>query len=212
MKNPSYHRAAAQTRTKGFSLIELLIVVGIIMVVSAIAIPNFVLMVYNAQLNSAASSLAGLMQQARILAATQNPATPYQIRYAQVQDKQAAFIDLNGNGVMDAGEPVVVFPGSVAPTATAPNGDNGSPTAYENDADSGSGSYDNSFTLAFSPRGLPCLFDDSGNPPSCATPSAKYFVHYLTDNRAVGKNGWAAVLVTTSGRTRTLRWDGAAWR
>lgn len=212
MKNHNKRPLGGQNGIRGFTTVELLIVVAMILAVAAFAVPNIMLMVYNAQLSSAASNLAGLMQQARILAATQNPPAPYQIRYAVDQGAKEAYIDLNGNGVLDAGEPVIVFPGTVAPTAGAPSGGDGTPLPYESNTDSGSGSYDNSYTLAFSPRGLPCMSDSSVTPAKCTTPAAKYFVHYLTDTRPAGQNGWAAVLVTTSGRTRTLRWDGATWR
>src|SRR5258708_30902676 len=62
-------------RTGGFSLIELLIVVFVVMVVAAIAVPNVLLAVSNLRLRASAGDLAGLMQQARIMAAKNNPTT-----------------------------------------------------------------------------------------------------------------------------------------
>ena len=189
----------------GFSLIELLVVVAVTLVVAGFAIPNILQMVYNVRLSYGASDLAGLMQRARILASTQNPAAPYQIKYVAVGGKQTAFVDLNGNGALDAGEPSVAFAGTVVPAAAAPA------FPYVSNSDTGNGSYDNTYTLAFTSRGLPCRYDSTTVPPQCTTPAARYFVYYLTDTRPVGANGWAAVVVTISGRTRTLRWSGTVW-
>src|SRR5258708_27234191 len=63
-------------RIGGFSIIELLIVLFVVMVIAAIAIPNILLAVSNIRLRASAGDLAGLMQQARIMAAKNNPQTP----------------------------------------------------------------------------------------------------------------------------------------
>src|SRR3989442_6705956 len=87
-------------RTGGFSLIEVLIVVFVVMVVAAIAVPNVLLAVANIRLRASAGDLAGLMQQARIMAAKNNPQTPpaYAIHYAVLGWKRIAYIDPNGDG------------------------------------------------------------------------------------------------------------------
>ena len=62
---PEFRSRAA----RGFSLLELLIVVGVSITIVAIAMPFFMQGFYNIRLKSAASNLSGLMQQARIQAA-----------------------------------------------------------------------------------------------------------------------------------------------
>ncbi len=206
-------------RTGGFSLIELLIVVFVVMVVAAIAIPNVLLAVSNIRLRASAGDLAGLMQQARIMAAKNNPTTPiavYPVRYGVRNGAQIAYIDLNGDGSWSSSvtvngvtmsEPLIQFSGTVVPAAGAPTAGVGVPGPYVLAGDTGSGSYDNTYILAYTPRGFPC---DYTTPPTCSTPAAKYFVYYLTDTR-VGPSGWAAVVVTKAGRTKVVNWNGSQW-
>ncbi len=209
-------------RTSGFSLLEIVIVVFVILVVTAIAVPNVLLAVANVRLRSSAGDLAGLMQQARIMAAKNNPTTPipvYPIRYAVRSGAQIAYVDLNGDGSWSSSvtvngvtmsEPLVEFSGTVVPAAGAPSGSGGQPGPYVLAGDTviGGSSFDNTKTLAYTPRGFPC---DYTNPPTCNTPAVTYFVYYLTDTRAGGA-GWAAVVVTKAGRTKVVDWNGSAWK
>jgi prepilin-type N-terminal cleavage/methylation domain-containing protein len=197
-----------QQRARGFSLVELLIVVFVTLVIAAIVIPNVLLAVTNLKLRSSAGALAGLMQQARILAAKNN--TTYEVRYGIRNAAQIAYVDLNGNGAFDVGEPLVEFSGTTTPAAGAPSGGSGQPTPYVLVGDSGAGSYDNTSTLGYTGRGLPCMYDTTTTPATCSTPPARYFLYYLTDTR-IGQAGWAAVVVTKSGRCKVVTWNGAAW-
>jgi prepilin-type N-terminal cleavage/methylation domain-containing protein len=212
----SQRKPKQRDRRSGFSLIEVVVVVFVILVISAIVLPNAFLAVSNLRLRGSAADLSGLMQQARILAAKNN--ATYQIRYGVRNNAPIAFVDLNGNGVWDANvnvngvnmsEPDMQFAGTVVPAAGAPNGAGGQPAAYVLVGDTGVGSYDNTATLAYTPRGLPCNYV-AGPPAACTTPAATYFVYYLTDTR-IGAPGWAAVVVTKSGRTTVVSWNGTTW-
>jgi type IV fimbrial biogenesis protein FimT len=194
------------TAQLGFSLIEAMIVVAISMILTAIAIPNIIQAAYSARLRSSAGDLSGLMQQARILAAKNN--TTYPIRYTTLSGNRAAYVDLNLNGAYDSGEPVIYFPTSITPASGAPTGSSGQPAAYVLVGDTGAGAYDNTNALAYSSRGLPCLYDA---PPTCTTPAAKYFGYYLTQTRPVGPAAWAAVIVTKAGRSKVVTFNGATW-
>jgi len=194
----------------GFSLIELLVVVFVVMVILAIAIPNVLLAVSNIRLRASAANLAGLMQQARILAAKNN--TNYAVLFDTRNGAQIAYVDLNGNGAFDTGEPMTEFSGTTVPATGAPSGSNGQPSAYVLAGDSGSGSYDNTNTLGYTGRGLPCNYDTTTIPATCSTPAAKYFVYYLSGTRiGAGGAGWAAVVVTKGGRTKVVIWNGTSW-
>jgi|SRR6202521_2076360 Tfp pilus assembly protein FimT len=197
-------------RTGGFSLIELLIVVFVVMVIAAIAIPNILLAVSNMRLRASAGDLAGLMQQARIMAAKNN--TTYTVRYGTRAGAQIAYVDLNGNGSFDAGEPLTEFSGNTVAASGAPSG-SGQPSAYVLAGDTGTGSsFDNANTLGYTGRGLPCNYDATTSPATCSTPAANYFVYYLTNARiGTGGTGWAAVVVTKGGRTKIVTWNGGAW-
>src|SRR5882762_8436845 len=86
-----------RSRVRGFSLVELLVVLFVVMVIAAIAIPNILLAVSNIRLRASAGDLAGLMQQARILAAKNN--TTYTVLYGTGNGAQIAFVDLTNTGV-----------------------------------------------------------------------------------------------------------------
>ena len=193
----------------GFSLVELVIVVFVAMVIAAIAIPNVLLAVTNLKLRASAGDLAGLMQQARILAAKNN--TPYVLLYGTRNGAQIAYIrdPRNGLGSYVTLEPLIQFSGSTVPASGAPSGGGGQPSPYVLAGDTGTGSYDNTKTLGYTGRGLPCNYDTTTT-PACSTPPALYFVYYLTVTR-VGRPGWAAVVVTKSGRCKVVTWNGATW-
>src|SRR6266700_358605 len=206
-------------RMAGFSLVELVTVVAIVLVVAAVAVPNILLAVANYRLSSSAGDLAGLMQQARIMAAKNNPTTHiavYPIVYAVRNGRQIAFIDLNGDGAWSSsvvvngvtlGEPRIEFSGTVVPAAGAPSGSGGQATPYVLAGNTGTSFFDNTQNMAFTPRGFPCNYS---TPPTCATPATTYFAYYLTDTRAGGAV-WAAVIVTKAGRTKVVTWNGTAW-
>jgi type II secretory pathway pseudopilin PulG len=186
-------------------LIELVAVLALFIVVAALSIPEIMQAVYGARLRATANDLAGIMQNARILAAKNNQT--YDIKYTTISGDGAAYIDVSQNGTYTAGDPVVIFNRGVTPAAGAPSGSGGQPPPYTLATDTTSGTpYDNSTTLAFNQRGLPCKYDNGTSPPSCLTPASTYFVYYLN-----GAPGWSAVVVTKAGRTRVLVWNGGAW-
>jgi prepilin-type N-terminal cleavage/methylation domain-containing protein len=209
----NHHSKAFKTpqgRARGFSLIELLIVVFVVLVIAAIVIPNVLLAVTNLKLRGSASDLAGLMQQARILSAKNN--APFVVLYGTRNGAQIAYIRDSRNGLAGGWvtpEPLVEFSGTTVPAGGAPSGGGGQPTPYVLAGDTGAGSYDNTSTLGYTGRGLPCNYDTTAIPP-CSTPPAKYFVYYLTDTRT-SQPGWAGVVVTKSGRSKIVMWNGAAW-
>src|SRR6476646_1799253 len=98
-------RAFGARFKRGFSLLELLIVVGISITIVGIAMPSFINAFYSIRLKSAASTLSSLMQQARIQAARQNRI--YTIAY-NASPPQAC-IDASTNGTCEAGETVITF-------------------------------------------------------------------------------------------------------
>jgi type II secretory pathway pseudopilin PulG len=219
MKNNCKQSRKQRDRKGGFSLVELVLVMFLTLVIGAFTVPNVILMVSNVKLRGTASDLAGLMQQARIMAAKNNPQNPpvYPVRYAVINGAQSAYVDLNNSSAWDASvlvngdtlsEPVIAFGRGVVPAPAPPNGAGGQPTPYVLTGDSSTGTpFTNANTLAFTSRGIPC---DFSAPPACSSPAPSYFVYYLTDTR-IGNPGWAAVIVTKGGRTRVVTWTGASW-
>ena len=200
----AFHRTRARI-ADGFSLLELMIVIAISITVVAFAAPSFLRAYYNIRLKSAASNLSGLMQQARIQAARRN--ATYSIGYLTAASPQQAYIDLNNDGNFQQGEPIITFNGAIAmSTAGAPAGV-GAPPAYVLVGDTAGVTFTNTTTLGYSPRGLPCAYAGG----VCATPAPGYFVYYIQDQRP-GSIGWAGVVVSRSGRTKAIVWNGAAWQ
>ena len=194
-----------QARMQGFSLTELVVVVAIIMVVAAIAIPNMVSAWYASNLRTCAFELSDMIQQARILAEKKNLTVT--VRYRTVNSTvQEAYVDVNNNGAWDTGEPIIDLGRQFVMASAAPGGSSGNPTNYVLIGNSTSGTpCDNTCTLGFSARGLPCNYASS----TCSTPSASYFVYYINDNRT--PTGWAAVAVTKAGRSNGYVWNGSSW-
>lgn len=200
----------ATGQSRGFSILELVVVLAIALIIAGITFPGMVQTWYGLQLRASAGEVADLMQRARMQAARSNVIVPvrYQVTGGGQQVFQQVFADLNNNGAWDKGgatpEPGVDL-ARIQAAPGAPGGGAGVPSAFIDTMDTSTGApCDNTCTLAFSPRGLPCNFTAG----ACTTPSASYFVYYFTDGRP---NGWVAVLVSKAGRTRVLLWNGTTW-
>jgi type II secretory pathway pseudopilin PulG len=189
----------------GFSLLELLIVVAIVIIIAATAIPTFLTAYYNTRLKSAVSDVSGFMQTARIRAARQN--ATYTIQYRSTGATEEAYLDLNNDNAWEVGEPELTFAPSITPAAGAPTGAGGTPTPYVLVGDTAGVTYDNATILGYSTRGLPCAYIVG----VCNTPAAGYFVYYFKDRRTTN-TGWGAVVVTRAGRTKTVVWNGTSWQ
>src|SRR5947209_3866329 len=151
--------------TRGFSVLELLIVVGIGITIVAIAMPSFINAFYSIRLKSAASNLSALMQQARIQAARQNKIDS--IAYDTAATPQQACIDTNNNGTCDAGETVVTFNQSISMSTTGAPSGAGAPPAYVLVGDTAGTTYTNTTVLGYSACGLPCPYPAG----ACPTPA-----------------------------------------
>jgi|SRR5579862_8874279 len=199
---------------RGFSLLELMIVVAITMTVMAIAVPKFLTAYYNMRLKAACADLSGLMQKGRIQAARENAV--FQIQYSNTTP-QTAFVDMNAdlawnnpkptvNGVTQS-EPGIYFGQTIRMASGAPSGSGGQPSPYVLVGDTATTTYDNATILGWSARGLPCAYSAG----VCSTPPPGYFVYYIQDTRPT-TNGWGAVVVTRSGRTKVVIWNGSSWQ
>jgi len=191
-------------------MVELVIVVAVVLIVAAIAVPNGIRAWYNMELRATTSEVSSLMQQARIMAGKNN--AYYTICYRLSGGMQTVYltqVTLNSTTACTYASTAVQIDLARLITASsgAPTGSN--PSAYTLSTDTTSGTpCDNTCTLAFSPRVLPCKFDVTTTPATCSTPASTYFVYYF---QASSAKGYAAVLVTKAGRTRSFTWNGSAW-
>src|SRR5208282_5594190 len=94
----------------GFSLIELVLSLAVLLVITTLAVPVVVRSLRNYQLNSTASQLAGMLKFAKFDAIRQNTSVSCQI--VQQGTQWLVWVDSNGNGIADGAEPQMFVGGS----------------------------------------------------------------------------------------------------
>jgi prepilin-type N-terminal cleavage/methylation domain-containing protein len=187
---------------RGFSMLELIIVMAIILAISAFALPRIQTGIAQARLRGNATSINGLVQQLRMQAVKANRS--YTMRITTAAGNQPAFlyIDTDNSTTLDPGEPSVPIPsdmtitdGTGGPAAVPPSV---AFPKYINFATKG--------LLSFNERGLPC-----SNPPAApACGVVNPYIIYLSMNRPFAVPVWAAVTVTPAGRVKAYTFTGGA--
>jgi Tfp pilus assembly protein FimT len=207
-----FHRRGS--RTRGFSVLELLVGAAIIMILAGILIPNFNTAMHNSRLRGAATDFASLIQVERIRAVDDDR---YYSAYVLGNNPQEGFVDIypqNANGasggggnVVDPKDPVIQINSEISqqPVKSAPNTANlqtqflpaNSPIVPLDGSSAAS-------PVTFGPRGLPCkplagVCDSLGGPQAYWT----FFQDNVTQN-------WGAVTVTPAGRIQRWTYTGGA--
>ena len=194
--------------SRGFSMLELLIVVAIILIVSAMAIPVVMNSVRQMRVRATASEVAGILQTARMRAVKDN--TYYHTLSTLVVEGGArrtqVWVDLDDDGAYDAatagseGEPMTLFPSSIFFRADGNPSTDTMKLAYDPE--------DPTVTPRFNARGLPCTMNGSvcetGTPPVA-------FQYYMSGPALFGGDHWAAITVSPSGRIKSWTWTGTTW-
>ena len=193
----------------GFSLIELLIVLAIMLIASAMAVPLIITSVSQYRLRTSVVDLNGLLQRARTRAVRDN--RTYAVQTATVTQGgltyAQAYLDLNGNNILDAGEPMIQLQRNVS-LNTSPG------TAAIPNATLGFSPQSTTAQVNFNARGTPCVsvnavcssWDSAG-----ATPNQVGFVYYLQSTSGASTS-WAAVSISPSGRFRSWSYyNNSTW-
>jgi len=108
---PPVHTCPSPLRARrGFSMLELLIVIGIILVVTAISFPAVTRSVRAYRLSGAAANVSSTLQLARFDAVRLNRTNPPLAWRTAIQGNQNfVWIDRNNNGAPDPTEPQITF-------------------------------------------------------------------------------------------------------
>jgi type II secretory pathway pseudopilin PulG len=182
----------------GFSLLEIIGVATIGMVITAAAVPNMVTGIANMRLRSSMTSLAGVLQNCRVLAVKQNRhmtthfnTQPYGILAYVKRSTDTTGIETHDSQV-ELEAPVT--------RVTTPSGP-GAPSTISTTV---LGFTPQTGEPSFNPTGLPCVYSSG----SCANYG---FVYYFHDSRPAGKMGWAALSISPAGRMKKWYWNGSNW-
>ena len=207
-------RMSIKKRNRGFSLIELVVVIAIILVISAVAIPNAIEGVYDLRLRSAGTSVAGLMQQARQMAIKDN--TFYPIKFTTQGSTVLAYIDASPTTAArtssttpyDSTFPTVQLGGTIAKTFSNPDTSGTStPWAFS--------PMPMALKPYWGPMGLPCAMSSGRCVTSVISGAGTAIVGYqviLTDARSFGSPGFVSVTASPGGRVRVWHWSGGVWQ
>ena len=192
-------------------MVELLVVVSIIVIISAMAVPNVINTVRMVQMRSAGSGIASLFEQARMTAIQQNKNVAVR-NYVGADTRLRYYIDTTGNNTytLATNEPIVVMPAGYTVQAAPPAGIAAAFPTGATVSVLGSeteGTAPGTF-LAFNARGLPCQ-----GTPLCKsmtgannTASTNYVTYYTNGSQT------GAIAVYQTGKVKVLVYNGAAYK
>ena len=201
----------------GFSLIELLVVVAILLITVAFAIPTLRTTLDSYRMRGTLSSAANLAQRCRSQAIKRN--ITQHMHFATVGNRVVLFVtDIDDTvsvtapttGEISTADPklsaVLWLPSQFA-LAAAPTGI-GAPTQLTGSLMWGTSLNPNVGPQDpyFSSRGMPCLPD----PVTTACNPTNGFVYYFTYQRGT-TNLWAATSISPAGRIESWFWNGTSW-
>ena len=186
------------TAWAGFSLIELMIVVAVGAVVSVIAMPNMMTGISTIRMRSNMTSLAGVLQNCRILAVKENRnmTTHFDSSSFGIVAYVKRSTDTSNVGSKDS---QVELEAPVTKMVSPSGGD--APSTLDTSV---LGFTPETVDPSFNPTGLPCVYASG----ACQN---KGFAFYFHDNRAQGKMNWAALSISPAGRMKKWFWNGSAW-
>jgi type II secretory pathway pseudopilin PulG len=204
----------------GFSTLELAVVITISLILAASAVPAITSAVNMAHLRGAASDLAALYEQNRILAIRDNSYySSYILAATGTSQVAQAYVDLpqgspavtNGGTAVAAGDPEITIPKDVVlePVGSAPN-----TAALESlllPATTPVTPTDSSASaVTFGPRGLPCTpLNISGGGTVCdSSGGATAYWTFLENTKS---SSWQAVTITPAGRVQKWYYNGSVW-
>jgi len=181
----------------GFTLVELIVVVSIILIVGGLSIPSLSRTIDNSRLKSATQMLAASYQDARIRATQQNTSYELLVSPPGIQPAQIC-IDLDGDGTCGPGEPVTRFAAQVSVSNIGVPFPMGAAQLNYPVADTENSSMYTAPGLAWNSRGLPCQRTSAASPCSVTG-----WVQHVQLQGSGGNMLYGAVSVSPTGRVKT---------
>ena len=216
-------RTHVRRSSKGFTLLELMIVVAIMFVVAAYAIPTWVTAQRLAKLRGAETAYAGILQMARTRAVNDDRYYSVYTKLATGNNPQMAYVDIypqningssgNGpNGNFVAGPPgdpmVTLSPEAVPqPVASAPNTAN----LFTSFCSACANAIIKNTAPTWGPDGLPCAPVTAAGGTGLVCNSAGGPIAYVAFFQSSTNQEWDAVTVSPAGRIKTWYYTGAIW-
>ena len=197
----------AGKRPAGFTLQEVMVVIAIGLIITALGAPVMSNAIANMKLRSSMTSVSGLLQNTRAIAVQQNVVkTACHFNRTDAPYSLVYFVKNGGDcttATLASTDPQIEMEAPITPY-TSPSG-TGAPTALDNST-LGVTTAPLTTDPSFNSRGIPCQYVSAG---SCTTNVS--FVEYFKDNRIGGSGGWAAISTSPAGRIRRWFWNGSSW-
>jgi Tfp pilus assembly protein FimT len=173
-----------QSSQPGFTLAELVTVVGILFIVAAIGLPKIITAAHMSRVRGGADAIASVVQQARAYAERRNT-TVNVYRGTVATGSTGAFADTTGYGSsFHIGDIYATYPANVTSGSSS--------NAPGNLSSSAGFTVSTASSLSFNSLGM----------------ASAGLIYYVTDPYG----DWAAVAISPLGRAKVWVWNGAAWQ
>jgi|SRR5579863_2406578 len=195
----------------GYTLVELVVVVAIVLIIGGFAVPNIMNFIHAARLRGAGTDFSSLLQTARLRAVQDDR---FYSTYITAGPPQQAYVDITGNGGTGVvtGDPLIGISFEITPVAAA--NAPGTTNLQGQFLPTGSGLTvkDGSTTgtpVIFGPRGLPCTTQSASGGTVCdSAGGATAFWIFFQDTST---QAWEAVTVSPAGRIQKWQYGGNGW-
>ena len=219
VRRPSHRQA-------GFSMLELVIVIAILLVIAAMTAPKLVTIIEQERMQNATRAYASFLQQCRYR--SEGDAQWYQVLFDNSDPSSTiVYLDINGDGVRQSTEPAMDIPAPITlidplnasiPTfspnligvATLLNVDS-TPATWTCLHASSCSSPQKIAGLEFNERGLPCQLTAATAACTNTTGSTPVaWINYFSYPTSNGGTNYAAVTVTPAGRIKVWSYQGTS--